>query len=167
MNCITEPIGQRADGRTIHRCKVCKREQAFRNADPSRVRMQCGRKLPTGPGTELRKLFAVLRVKPKKGCGCVAMAREMDALGVDGCRAKRDELAERLRSKSDKWGWTEKAAAALRAAKSGLAFQLENWSDPFPSLVDLACDRAERQGQPHDLDPPEQANERAGAPGAH
>jgi phage/plasmid primase-like uncharacterized protein len=147
MRCVTRAIETLPDGRTLHRCLVCGKEGRFRTADPAHVGMQCGVKaLPHGPGTELAAVFKQLGIKPKAGCGCKELAREMNALGVDGCRRECDSLAAKLRSRAALFEWQEKVTAAVKAATSGLATRL-NWRDPFPGLVDLAIERARAQSR--------------------
>jgi hypothetical protein len=144
MRCVTRAIETGADGRTLHRCLVCGKEARYRTADPASVGMQCGGKaLPHGPGTALAAVFKQLGIKRKSGCGCREMIREMNALGVDGCRRERDSLAARLRSRAALFEWQEKAVAAVKAAASGLALRI-SWADPFPGLVDLVIHRAEQ-----------------------
>lgn len=102
---------------------------------------------PPGAGDELTRLVKQLGIAKTRGCGCAEMAREMNALGIEGCRAKRDELAARLRAKSKEYAWTDWASAAANAAVIGLALRL-NWSDPFPGLIDLAIESTTRIGPP-------------------
>jgi len=45
-----------------------------------------------GPGTELKAIFAEMGVKEEEGCGCNALAAQMDQWGVEGCEKRRDEI---------------------------------------------------------------------------
>lgn len=101
---------------------------------------------PQGPGTELKKILESLGVTPTANCACNQRAEEMNNLGVEGCRAKRDEIAGWLREGSSAWGWREKLAAAASAVAQGLAFRL-NVLDPYPGLVDEAIRRAAEREQ--------------------
>jgi hypothetical protein len=68
----------------------------------------------------------------------------MNEAGIDGCKARRDEFAQRLRDKQHLWGWAEKAAIYARAVSIGLVL---NPLDPFPGLVDEAIRRAEAHAE--------------------
>jgi hypothetical protein len=143
MNCQLELIEPR-DGRYLHRCRKCKEEVLTRYADPAMRKQPCGGKPKAkGPGTELRRMFRVLGVAPTKNCKCKAFDAWMDTLGVDGCRAARDEIAVKMQAKSAEFGLDAFLKAGLGAFRTGLAFKL-NWSTPFLSLVDLAIERAEK-----------------------
>lgn len=143
MNCQLELVEAR-DGRYLHRCKKCKEEVQSRYADPSMRKQRCGGRVKQkGPGTELRRVFHVLGIKPSKRCKCKQFAAELDKLGVDGCRLQRIEIAGRLEAKSAEFGLDAFLTAGVRAFRTGLAFKL-NWSTPFLSLVDLAIERAEK-----------------------
>ena len=53
--------------------------------------------MPTsGPGTELKKLFARFRFRPVKGCGCNRIAAQMDRQGPAWCRANLDKLVSQI-----------------------------------------------------------------------
>src|SRR5262245_34204053 len=94
----------------------------YRDIAGRRVRVMCGgATVPNGPGTELRKLLTELAIRPKPGCACAAMEREMNRLGPDGCQRERETLAKRLKQKAAAFGLGDWAAAAARAATSGLA----------------------------------------------
>jgi hypothetical protein len=95
-----------------------------------------------GPGTELKKILAALGIQPGPQCTCNARAAQMDAWGVEGCRARRDEIAQWMRDGQGQWGWKDRLAAATKAVQTGLAFRL-NPLDPFPGLIDEAIRRAE------------------------
>lgn len=140
MNCDLENIGQ--DGtRYVHRCRACGAQVLSRYSNPALRRRLCGKPAPPGgPGTELRLIFAELGIKPKAGCGCKAMAAELDRLGVAGCQAQRAEIVARLREKAGLWGLSEKAAAAFAAVWQGKPLSIEG-------LVDLAIRRAAGQSE--------------------
>lgn len=95
-----------------------------------------------GPGTELKRLLAIMDITPSVSCDCNAKAVLMDKWGVEGCRENRDTIVGWLREGAPRWKWTDRLAAAAKAVKSGLAFQL-NPLDPFGSLVDEAIRAAE------------------------
>jgi hypothetical protein len=72
----------------------------------------------------------------------------MDAWGVAGCLTNRDQIIQWMRDGQSRWGWRDKLAAAAKAVQIGLAFKL-NPLDPFPSLIDEAIRRADKeQGVP-------------------
>lgn len=93
-----------------------------------------------GPGAELAALLHSLGLA---AClTCQARARQMDAWGTAGCRARRAEIAGWLRAAAAGMSGAAQAWAALRAAASGLAWRLDP-ADVYGSLVDEACRRAE------------------------
>jgi predicted O-methyltransferase YrrM len=95
-----------------------------------------------GPGTELKKMLSDLGINPSSSCDCNTKANQMDAWGVQGCKANRDTIIGWLRGGQVKWGWMSKFSGISKAVVSGLAFKL-NPLDPYPSLVDEAIRRAE------------------------
>lgn len=96
-------------------------------------------KAPPGPGSHLKALLKSLGFTGALGCGCEAMAADMDRWGVAGCRRHRGEIEARLRAKAKEVGWGAKLAAGVRAAAGGL---LLNPLDPVPGLLDEALRRA-------------------------
>ena len=50
---------------------------------------------PRGPGTEMKKLLAMIGITASPNCSCNAFARQMDAWGPDEC-AKPERMAEIL-----------------------------------------------------------------------
>ena len=96
-----------------------------------------------GPGTELKAMLDSIGVHSKPGCDCEGKSREMNRLGVAGCRAQFWTLVGWMKDGQDRWEWTEKLMVAARAVASGMAFQI-NWFDPFPDLVREAIRRAEK-----------------------
>lgn len=97
-----------------------------------------------GPGTEYAKLVKSLGFKPTKKCGCAKLMREMDELGVDGCRRDFDRLCGLLQEKYDAASWPERQKAKGMAVLTGLAFKV-SWTDPIPDVLNeairLATDR--------------------------
>jgi IS5 family transposase len=91
-----------------------------------------------GPGWHLERLLASLGLTPG-GCNCEARARQMDLWGVEGCRARRDEILAWLREEQAKRGWAELAGAAWKALSGGLPLSAEG-------LLDEAIRRAEKGG---------------------
>lgn len=99
-----------------------------------------------GPGTELKLLIRELKLRI--GCGsCDKMAAEMNANGIDWCRANREQIAQHLRDKAAKVKTWDKLKAAALAIASGLAFRIDPL-DVYGSLVDEAIRRAEKQTPP-------------------
>ena len=101
-----------------------------------------------GPGTELAKMLYDVGIKPPDNCGCKATMREMDELGVEGCRLNREVYIDRIKTNAEKWGWGKLstmhtlAGVGVKSMLNGLAWKV-NWLDPFPGLVDEAIKRAE------------------------
>ena len=89
------------------------------------------------PGTELKALIASLGVEPA-GCGCDGFAAKMDRWGVEGCRHRMAEIAERLRGQAERLGWREKLKAGALALANGLPLTIEG-------LVEEAIRRAEEK----------------------
>lgn len=61
--------------------------------------------LSNGPGTELKTILSGFGITERYGCGCASLAASMNRLGVDGCKAITDELAEHLESAARERGW--------------------------------------------------------------
>lgn len=61
---------------------------------------------PQGPGTELKKLLALVGITASPNCSCNAKARQMDAWGPDEC-SKPERLTEIV-------GWLEDQAKARK-----------------------------------------------------
>jgi len=98
----------------------------------------------TGPGEEIGAILASLGAKEKSGCGgCANKRRQMNVWGVKGCRAHYWEIVGWFRDGQANFSTVDKVKAAAWAAVNGLAWKIESWDDPFPSLVTLAIDRAE------------------------
>jgi hypothetical protein len=98
-----------------------------------------------GPGTELKAIFASLGITQSLGCGCEALAKQMNVWGVARSRANRCRIVKQIEDTAKKRGWGETLLAAGAAVWSGLAWQI-NPLDRFGSLVDLALHRAEERG---------------------
>lgn len=97
-----------------------------------------------GPGTELKLLLSELGITDKIGCDCESVRREMNRLGVDGCRRERERLLTRLSENARKYGWLAKMKAAGAAVANGMAFRISPTA-PLRSLFDLAVSRAEEK----------------------
>lgn len=94
------------------------------------------------PGTKLKMLLLSLKIRAKGHCDCESIMRDMDRLGVDGCKRDRKLLIERLRENAKEYGIGDWMVAAMGAVGHGLAFSI-NPLDPIPSLFDEAVRRAE------------------------
>lgn len=117
---------------------------AMAAGEAARQRRRTVPKPAGGPGTELRRLLKEIGVSDAGCGGCGSFAAEMDRWGVEGCRARRDEIAARLREQAKARGWKVLLSAAWSTAVSGLAFAL-NPLDPLGSLVDEVIRRAEEK----------------------
>lgn len=89
-----------------------------------------------GPGTELKKLFKTMGLKPKSSCQCDARAAKMDRNGIQWCRDNRDTILGWLAEGYDHAGWLEKLKAGALAVTHGLPLTLEG-------ILDEAIRRAE------------------------
>lgn len=90
---------------------------------------------PPPPGDQLRGVLISLEVVATKKCRCDAIRREMNRLGVEGCRQKKTELLAELRKGYDESSLATKLNAARLALANGLPLSLEG-------LFDLAVERA-------------------------
>lgn len=119
--------------------------QAAKGIDPM------NRVTTSGPGTELKKILATLGITHQPGCDCNAKAIQMDQWGVAGCRENFDTIVGWMRDGATRWGWAARLKAGAKAVTSGLAREI-NWSDPFPSLITLAIERAAKVSGPLSVD---------------
>jgi hypothetical protein len=78
----------------------------------------------------------------------------MNRLGVDGCRANRARLVEKLKLNAQRYSWGDVATAVANASKNAVvsAVHLErvwipNPLDPYGSLLDEAIRLAEAENQ--------------------
>lgn len=127
--------------------------QAISKAVPKlkaqRIRQRRVKTPDFGPGTELEKLIGMLGLEKKSDCPCNRLKREMNQLGVDGCRKERERLLKLFRSGYALYSGPEKRTAAWNAIQSGLAWQM-NPLDPLGSLFDLAVINAAAASLPAD-----------------
>lgn len=86
--------------------------------------------VPTeGPGTELKKLFDELGVKPKRSCQCDQRMKEMNQLGVEGCKRSHARILYTLMDAYDEASIATKATALAMALSKGLPLTLEGLLD--------------------------------------
>jgi len=107
-----------------------------------------------GVGWHLAQIIESLGMTPRGGCGCKALAREMDRLGPDKCRRNRSLFVEKLETNAKRYNWGDVATAVANAAKNAAvaAVHLErvwlpNPLDPYGSLLDEAIRRAEAENR--------------------
>jgi transcriptional regulator with XRE-family HTH domain len=93
-----------------------------------------------GPGTELKQLLISIGITPKFDCNCESLLREMNQLGVDGCRRDRERLVASLRANAHHYTWLDRLRAARRVAQSELALRID-LVDPIGWLFDEAVRR--------------------------
>lgn len=53
-----------------------------------------------GAGTELKKLLILVNILPRRGCGCNAMANEMNRRGEEWCRANLAKIVETMKKEA-------------------------------------------------------------------
>jgi hypothetical protein len=142
MRCIHEVVEQLSSTRWLVECVVCGRR--VRSPSPDGVGVMCGIKiaLGDGPGTELVSLTSEIGIKPKRGCGCIAMAHRMNQMQAAGCRRMRDKLVVELDQKRSLWGLTEQALIGVRATFKGYPWLV---FDPCGGLIDESITRAEKK----------------------
>ncbi len=104
--------------------------------------LQRQRKSGSGVGTELKIMLNQLALVPRSGCECDAMADEMDALGVVGCRRERPRLVAHLEKAYAKLGLSRRQEIELWL-KAIPVWIVVNPLDPAGSLLDEAIRRAE------------------------
>lgn len=118
MECRLE---QTEDG---FRCTRCGQQFAWPAETTVRPRTSCRAKF--GPGTELKRLLARLRLDATPDCPCHARAAEMDSRGCDWCARNLDTIV----------GWLREAAEQRALMFSAIAAR---------QLVKLAIRRARRE----------------------
>jgi hypothetical protein len=148
MNCdwedVTEPDEQ---GRRRVQCKrpACRRLLNPTHHPHEKIHAECREGTMYAkrewPGIVLAMHLEKLGAKQKAGCNCPAMIGQMNAWGCDGCLEHLDEIVAHLNDAYSLTTWSERRLTELRALTTGLAFQLD-WTDPIPSLVRLAIERA-------------------------
>jgi hypothetical protein len=97
-------------------------------------------------GLEFSRLTATLDIPSKCGGLCEKLAREMNVLGIEGCKEKRERLLGELRETYKLYDWTDKLRAGFNAVASGLALKLVSL-DPLAAMFDLALERAEEKAR--------------------
>jgi hypothetical protein len=152
MNCVWENHDTPdANGNRRVRCTVCGYVTRTSTAWPfSKIYRSCDGQSPKeisdpattyGPGTELKQLLHdELGIQPTASCGCDAMVAKMNAWGVEGCRANREEILAHLQSAYD-------SASTLTAIRAGLN-SLRGYPKTLAGLLDLAIARADLANRP-------------------
>jgi hypothetical protein len=140
MRCDVEFVRQEGE-RFIHRCRrpECRRECRHPHADPELCHQGCavqGTKATKaaaaashGVGTQLMRLWRELRIKPKRGCDCRTLARDMNKLGPAGCREQRDALLARMEKNAEKYGIADKLTAGVLALWQGKPLSIAGMLD--------------------------------------
>jgi hypothetical protein len=106
---------------------------------PSRAPRETSAVVPPGVGAELQLLIQELTGRSSgAGCGCKALAYEMDEKGADWCWDARYHIVDRLRENVRKERLATKLKAAFRAA---IALTWIDPRDPAVGLFDRAYDR--------------------------
>jgi hypothetical protein len=96
----------------------------------------------SGPGSQLWRLLKSIGVKHKTDCGCLSYAEQMNAWGVEGCRARRAEIVAWMEKGAKEYGWSTVLTAAWKTITTGLVFSI-NPLDRYGSLLDEAIRQAE------------------------
>lgn len=133
----------REDGKLfVHCCPECKREVRSKYRDPAMRKQTCGVQgvMIAGPGTEFRRITRELRVNENEGCDCAKLEREMNAAGIEGCRARRAEFIDRIKANAKRYRLADFAAAGWQAVIQGKPWTIEG-------LYDLAISRASQSFQ--------------------
>lgn len=90
---------------------------------------------PAPPGDQLKAMFSQVGVRKTKSCRCEEIRREMNRLGVEGCKRERSRLLAKLKTAYDEASLYTKGMAYVLARSKGLPLSLEG-------LFDLAIERA-------------------------
>ena len=93
-----------------------------------------------GPGSEFASLAASIGIHEAAGCDCQTIKREMDLLGVYGCRGRREQLLAKLRHSAKQYGWWDRIKAGGNLLRTGQIFQT---GVTLEGLLDEAILRAE------------------------
>jgi hypothetical protein len=163
--CLTLPDARQRNRVTVsmalsavHADQAAARRLLVENADAVQVELTGQSKAALaeiiagrGVGSHLWKLLSGLGIEHKPTCSCLSLARRMNDLGPEGCRADRDTLAAEMRTNAGNYGWGEAGAAAVRAVTTGLAWRL-NPLDVYGSLLDEAIRLAAAEIQPAAVD---------------
>jgi len=58
-----------------------------------------------GVGTELKKIFALLKFLPKDGCQCNMLSSRMDRMGIEWCNKNEEALAVEIVKEANRRDW--------------------------------------------------------------
>ena len=114
---LSEPDGE---GKRTIACSGC---MFRRHTDipKEKWRHMCSAQMPGhGPGWHLANMLKQLGVNSSDACKCVQKQREMDKLGVGGCRRDFDKLLAHLRTQYDEASVATKLRAGAQAVRHGL-----------------------------------------------
>lgn len=92
-------------------------------------------------GDVLKELLEQLGARQTKGCQCRALIHHMNVLGPR-CMDFKRQIVAHLQKAYDHSTWADAVTFRVRAAATGIAWELKDWNDPIGSLVDLAIERA-------------------------
>lgn len=94
------------------------------------------------PGDALKAQLDKLSIYTAGGCGCRSLAKEMNELGLERCRLKRDELAAKVKATAAGMGYAHQSldhfAGVVDAALDDAAASLGP-AIPVNSLAVIAC----------------------------
>lgn len=68
----------------------------------------------------------------------------MNRWGVAGCRTHRETIVAWMRKAYEETPWWDRQAMKVMAIRTGLYKEI-SWTDPIPSIVDLAINRFEQR----------------------
>lgn len=103
----------------------------------------------SGPGTQLKQLLSELGITNFAGCGCEDKVSQMNRWGVEGCRENFATIRGWIVEAQEKANWMTTIAAAVRAAATGIALQIDT-ADVAGSLVRIAIERGSLGHSPRD-----------------
>jgi hypothetical protein len=148
MKCLWVQLSQEVvNGRVIVQCSRCLKMAKVPVENLGRIDRECPRDRRAGVGDSLREIIRMLGFKPKEGCRCPETILEMNLDGPDGCERNFDCYVGKLRKAYAETTTAEATRGAFTALFSGLAFKLD-WTDPIPSLIRLAIERARQPTPP-------------------
>ncbi len=106
------------------------------------VGLPANKKSTDGCGSYLKSLLQSIGIVPKFDCDCESLLREMNRLGVEGCKRERERLVADLKLNAHHYTWIDRIRAARRVAQSELVLRIDI-TDPIGWLFDEAVRRYE------------------------
>lgn len=94
-----------------------------------------------GPGTELKKMLALIDIHPSADCPCIEHMLLMDEWGPEECQNRLAEIVGWLEAGYQQWGWRAILLHAVKYFAQGSPFPIT-----FPGMVNEAIRRSRAAG---------------------